>query len=154
MSEREMYISKNDKNCMKKFTKIDIAIAIFYLIAIISLFFPYSILEELVGIDELNKVIYKETSYFWYENYAIFVVLGFTVLIVITSFSERNWINKVRNIVFSLFAIGTLGLIAIGTRMGVGEGFIPDLTFNFYLMNFAILSIIIAANVKTWLQEN
>lgn len=135
---------------MKKITNIDIAIALFYLIAIISLFFPYSKTVSGEIVNEWNtKEVFLETTSYWYENMGVFFVLGFTVLIVITSFSKRSWINKVRNIIFSLFAIGILVLIEISTKLA-NHGPIPQMTFFYYLMIFAILSILILANIKTW----
>lgn len=135
---------------MKKITNIDIAIALFYLIAIISLFFPYSKTVSGEIVNEWNrKEVFFETTNYWYENMGVFFVLGFTVLIVITSFSKRSWINKVRNIVFSLFAIGILVLIEMSTKLA-NHGPIPQMTFFYYSMIFAILSILILANIKTW----
>lgn len=95
---------------MKKIARLDYAIAIFYLIVLISLFLPYSRVTKMQTINDSNKKeVFIETSNYWYENPGLLIVLGFTVLIVATSFSEKSWINKIRSIVFSLFTIGILG---------------------------------------------
>ncbi len=138
---------------MKKITRIDIAIAFFYSIAIISLFFPYSriVSGKIVKHSNMREVFF-ETSNYWCENIQVFFVLGLSILIVVTSFSEKNWTNKIRNLVFSLFALGILSLIEINTKLA-NYGPIPQKTFFYYSMIFAILSILITATIKTWQKE-
>ena len=139
---------------MKKIARLDYAIAIFYLIVLISLFLPYSRVTKMQTINDSNKKeVFIETSNYWYENPGLLIVLGFTVLIVATSFSEKSWINKIRSIVFSLFTIGILGLITVGTKLA-NQGPIPQMTIFYYVMIFAIFSILISANIKTWQKKS